>query len=152
MPNFMPEYSILKPETSSDSPSAMSNGARPSSAIAAIRKITAASGAIQMYQTSWPWMMAFMPMEPEKMVGIRSMVSIGTSKETMTATWRKAPIRANLLFDDQPAMMIDSVPIAPAAMIYSTPMFRSTPTKSGYNGTTAHRIKTDIIERIGARL
>src|SRR5512139_799846 len=148
----MPEYSMLKPETSSDSPSAMSNGARPSSAIAAIRKIKAASGASQKYQISWPWMMAFIPMEPEKMVGIRSMVNIGTSKETMTATWRKAPIRANLLFDDQPAIIMDSVPIAPAAMMYSTPMFKSTPRKVGASGTTAHRIKTDIIERIGARL
>ena len=96
--------------------------------------------------------MAPIPMEPAKIVGISSMVSIGTSKETMTATWRKAPIRANLLFDDQPAMMMDNVPIAPAAMMYSTPMFKSTPSIVGASGTTAHRINTDIIESMGARL
>ncbi len=97
-------------------------------------------------------MMAFMPMDPAKMVGISSMVSIGTSKEIITATWRKAPIRANLLFDDQPAMIMESVPIAPAAMMYSAPMFKSTPRMVGASGTTAHRINTDIMESIGAML
>ena len=45
----------------------------------------------------------------------------------MFATMRKAPSRAYLLFDDQPAMMMASVPSAPAATMYSSPTFRSTP-------------------------
>jgi hypothetical protein len=80
-------------------------------------------------------------------------VSIGISNDNITATSRNAPISEYLLFDDQPAMMIESVPIAPAAMIYNTPMFKSVRRGwMGASGTTAHRINTDIIERIGARL
>ena len=41
MPNFIPEYSIWKPATISDSASERSKGARPNSAIAEIKKITA---------------------------------------------------------------------------------------------------------------
>ncbi len=58
----------------------------------------------------------------------------------------------NLLFDDQPPMMTDSVPIEPAAMMNSSPVFKSTPVMTGASGTTAHKINTDIIESIGARL
>src|SRR5215204_409111 len=79
-------------------------------------------------------------------------VSIGISNESITATSRNAPINANLLFDDQPAMMIDSVLIAPAAIIYNAPTFKSTPSMVGASGTTAHKTRTDIIERIGAIL
>src|ERR1700752_3393334 len=86
------------------------------------------------------------------MVGMSNVVSIGISNETSTATWRNAPIKAYLLFDDQPAMMIERAPMAPAAMIYKAPMFKSTPSMVGANGTTAHKIKTDIIESNGARL
>src|SRR5512133_72296 len=102
MPNFMPEYSMLKPATSSDSPSDRSNGERPNSAIAAIRKMSAAKGESKTNQMSWLWMMAFMPMEPAKMVGMSMTASIGTSNEIITATWRNAPMTENLLFDDQP--------------------------------------------------
>src|SRR5215216_8028378 len=120
--------------------------------MAAIRKINAASGARKKNQTSWLSMIALIPIDPAKIVGISNIVNMGISNETITATWRNAPMRANLLFDDQPAMIMESVPIAPAAMIYSAPMFKSTPSMVGARGTTAHRINTDIIESIGAML
>src|SRR5512143_505283 len=124
MPNFMPEYSMLYPATSSDSASPMSKGARPSSAMAAMMKMRAPSGDRTTYQIFCPWMMAFVPMEPAKMVGMSSMATMGISNETSTATWRKAPSRAYLLFDAQPAIIMESVPMAPAATRYSTPMLR----------------------------
>jgi hypothetical protein len=96
--------------------------------------------------------MAFMPIEPARMVGMSSMAIIGTSNETSTATCRKAPIKANLLFDDQAAMMMESVPIAPAAMTYRAPTFKSTPRMTGASGMIAHNNSTDMSERIGARL
>src|SRR5687767_14330648 len=117
-----------------------------------MRKITAASGATQKNQISCISMMAFIPMEPARMVGISNMVSIGISKETFMATWRYASINATLLLDAQSAIMMESVQIVPAAMIYSVPMFKSTPRVVGASGAIAHRIKTDIVESIGAML
>src|SRR4030095_12640472 len=91
-------------------------------------------------------------MELAQRGGINIVVSIGISNESITATSRNAPINENLLLDDQPAMMIESVPMAPVAMIYNAPTFKSTPRILGASGTTAHKTKTDIIERMGARL
>src|SRR5512135_1956995 len=108
---------MWKPATISDSASFISNGARPSSAIAVIMNMAAARGARKKYQIFCERMIVFMLIEPARMVGISMVAIIGTSNETMTATWRKAPIRAYLLLEAQPAMMIESVPIAPAAMI-----------------------------------
>src|SRR5688500_10540434 len=97
-------------------------------------------------------MMAFIPSDPAKMAGIRTVVSVVSSNETSTSTWRHAPLNIYLLFEDQPAIIIDSAQIAPAAMIYSAPIFKSTPRMVGARGTTAHKITTDIIESNGARL
>ena len=49
-------------------------------------------------------------------------------------------------------MIIESVPIAPAATIYKAPTLRSTPNIVGARGMIAHNRSTDVSDRIGARL
>ena len=50
-PKRMPEYSVAKPATISESASVRSNGVRLASAVAAMKKISAASGWRKMYQS-----------------------------------------------------------------------------------------------------
>ena len=105
-----------------------------------------------MYQTSCACTISLTPIFPDKTVGMSSATTIGISYEIITATWRNEPSRANLLFDDQPAMMIESVPSEPTPIRYSTPTFKSTPKRTGASGRTAHNNSTDIIISTGARL
>ncbi len=80
MPNFMPEYSMLKPATISDSASSRSNGARPVSATEVMKKMKAATGALNRNQT---WFcaceMAFMLMLEASNTGTRIARIMGTS-------------------------------------------------------------------------
>src|ERR1035437_6680376 len=50
-PKRIPEYSVAKPATSSESASVMSNGVRLASAVAAMKKMSAASGCLKMNQS-----------------------------------------------------------------------------------------------------
>ena len=56
-PNRMPEYSVAKPATISESASVRSNGVRFASAVAAMKKIRAPSGCWKTYQSvnQPPW-------------------------------------------------------------------------------------------------
>src|SRR5664279_2332604 len=49
-PKRMPEYSVAKPATISESASVMSNGVRLASAVAAMKKMTAANGCLKTNQ------------------------------------------------------------------------------------------------------
>ena len=63
---------------------------------------------------------------------------IDTSYETICALERRAPIKAYLEFDDQPARINASTPTLETASTNSTPMFTSVITaQSGPKGTTA---------------
>ena len=50
-PNRMPEYSVAKPATISESASVMSNGVRLASAVAAMKKISQARGCLKTNQS-----------------------------------------------------------------------------------------------------
>src|SRR5512140_2527821 len=50
-PKRMPEYSVAKPATISESASVMSNGVRLASAVAAMKKTSAASGCLKTNQS-----------------------------------------------------------------------------------------------------
>src|SRR5664279_5899472 len=50
-PNRMPEYSVAKPATISESASVISNGVRLASAVAAMKKISRASGCLNANQS-----------------------------------------------------------------------------------------------------
>ncbi len=93
---------------------------------------------------------AVTPIEPASIVGMSSVSTIGISYDTSCATARNAPSRANLLFDDQPAMMMPSVPMAPMETMYRTPTFRSVPRNPGAKGTTAQMPTTDMTTSSGA--
>ena len=51
-PKRIPEYSVAKPATISESASVRSNGVRFASAVAAMKKITNASGCLNTYQSN----------------------------------------------------------------------------------------------------
>src|SRR5664280_1554021 len=71
-PKRMPEYSVLKPATISESASVMSNGVRLASAVAAMKKMSAARGCLKTNQSSadpdCASTMWFMLMVPARMI------------------------------------------------------------------------------------
>ena len=71
-PKRIPEYSVAKPATISESASVRSNGVRFASAVAAMKKMMKASGCCKMYQSNnepdcW-WTMWFRLIVPARMI------------------------------------------------------------------------------------
>lgn len=96
-------YSTLNPETSSDSPSVRSNGARLVSASVEINHIIA-SGHVGMISQMCSCVVISEDMVNDPFMSItdKTMIARDTSYEIACATARSAPIKAYLEFDDQP--------------------------------------------------
>lgn len=103
-----PAYSTLKPETSSDSPSVRSKGARFVSARVEMYHIAANGQAGIISQiASWAMLKVCRVKPPVKMMAFRRMSPRLTSYEMVWATARRAPIRAYLELDAQPEPKIE---------------------------------------------
>lgn len=103
-----PAYSTLKPETSSDSPSVKSKGARLVSAKVEIYHIAASGQAGKSIQTaSWATLKVCSVNPPVKIIIFRRIRPKLTSYEIVWATARKAPIRAYFEFEAHPEPRIE---------------------------------------------
>lgn len=103
-----PAYSTLKPETSSDSPSVRSKGARLVSAKVEIYHIAAKGQAGRISQMlSWAILKVCNVKPPVKIMAFKRMSPRLTSYEMVWATARKAPIRAYFELDAQPDPRIE---------------------------------------------
>lgn len=101
--NGPPAYSTLKPETSSDSPSVRSKGARLVSAKVEIYHIAARGHAGKINQTlSWATLKVWSVKPPVKIIALNKISPRLTSYEMVCATARRAPIRAYFEFEAQP--------------------------------------------------
>lgn len=98
-----PAYSMLKPETNSDSPSVRSKGARLVSANVEMYHIMARGHAGMISQmVSWARLNVWSVKPPAKMIKARRIRASVTSYEMVCATARRAPMRAYLEFEAQP--------------------------------------------------
>lgn len=101
--NGPPAYSTLKPDTSSDSPSVRSKGARFVSARVEIYHIAASGQAGSNIQTlSWAMLKVCRVKPPVKIIVLNRIRPRLTSYEMVWATARRAPMRAYFEFDAQP--------------------------------------------------
>jgi hypothetical protein len=96
-------YSVLKPDTSSDSPSARSNGVRLVSAKQDANHIPANGGAIKINPTgTWAAINSFILNLPTKIKNDRRISARLTSYEIVWATLRNPPSTAYFELEDQP--------------------------------------------------
>jgi len=103
--NAPPLYSVLKPDTNSDSPSAKSKGVRLVSASVVVNQISIRGGAmIKIGVSRWYRLNIFR--ECMRMRGDRRTRAILTSYEMVCAALRRAPSRAYFEFDDHPAIRV----------------------------------------------
>lgn len=103
-----PAYSTLKPETSSDSPSVRSKGARLVSAKVEMYHIAARGQAGMTSQmASWAVLNVCRVKPPVKMIVLRRMSPKLTSYEMVWATARSAPMRAYFELDAHPEPRIE---------------------------------------------
>src|SRR3989338_2885666 len=155
--NAMPEYSTWKPATISDSPSAMSNGARLVSATPEIRYTRNIGNSGSRYQFSmpkrpcWPFTISPRFMLCEAISTHTSANPIAISYDTICAAERTAPRNAYFELDAQPAMMMPYTPSEVIAKIYNRPALRLDSTIPSVNGTTAHAASDGASAMIGAR-
>src|SRR3990172_3851850 len=118
----------------------------------AMKKMNAAAGATTIYQGCCASTMSTRLMEPDSITGTRAESTNGTSYEINCAMARRAPTRAYLLFEPQPASRMPSSPRPPMAIRNRMPTEMLTPKKVLEKGVTAHIINTAETERTGARL
>lgn len=98
-----PAYSTLNPETSSDSPSVRSKGARLVSASVEMYHMAARGQAGKISHTaSWATLKVCNVKPPVKIIAFRRIRPRLTSYEMVWATARRAPIRAYFEFEAQP--------------------------------------------------
>lgn len=103
-----PAYSTLNPETSSDSPSVRSKGARFVSASVEIYHIAARGHAGKRSQMgSWAILKVCRVKPPERIIMLRRISPRLTSYEIVCATARNAPISAYLELEAQPEPKIE---------------------------------------------
>lgn len=103
-----PAYSTLKPETSSDSPSVRSKGARLVSARVEIYHIAARGQAGKMSHTlSWATLKVCNVKPPVKIMVLKRISPRLTSYEIVWATARSAPIRAYFELEAHPDPRIE---------------------------------------------
>lgn len=103
-----PAYSTLKPETSSDSPSVRSKGARLVSARVETYHIAARGQAGTINQMlSWAMLKVCRVKPPVKIIILRRMSPRLTSYEIVWATARRAPISAYFELEAQPEPRIE---------------------------------------------
>lgn len=103
-----PAYSTLNPETSSDSPSVRSKGARLVSARVEINHMAARGQVGRMSQMlSWATLNVCRVKPPVKMIMLRRISPRLTSYEMVCATARRAPTRAYFEFEAHPEPRIE---------------------------------------------
>lgn len=103
-----PAYSTLNPETSSDSPSVRSKGARFVSARVEMYHMAARGHAGRISHTlSWATLNVCKVNPPVKIIIFRRINPRLTSYEIVCATARSAPMRAYLELDAQPEPKIE---------------------------------------------
>lgn len=124
--NGPPAYSTLKPETSSDSPSVRSKGARLVSASVEMYHIAARGHAGRTSQTlSCAVLKVWRVKPPVKIIMFRRISPRLTSYEMVWATARRAPTRAYFEFDAQPEPRIEYTARLERARMNRIPRFRS---------------------------
>lgn len=143
-----PAYSTLKPDTSSDSPSVRSNGARFVSARVEIYHIAARGHAGASSQIlSWAVLNVCNVYPPEKIITDRRISPRLTSYEIVWATARRAPISAYFELDAHPDPRMEYTARLERARINRTPRFKSI---TGYGiGMGAHNVMASVSARMG---
>jgi hypothetical protein len=99
-------YSILNPDTSSDSPSAKSKGVRFVSAKVVINQVTNIGNMTRRGHVTCPCRIMLKLKDMTTQRAVRRIRDILTSYEIVCATPRRAPRRAYLEFDDHPAARV----------------------------------------------
>lgn len=144
-------YSTLNPDTSSDSPSVRSNGARLVSARVEMNHIMA-SGHVGKISHMCSWVVIKVASVNEPFISStdkRIMASV-TSYEIVWATARRAPIRAYFEFEAHPDHKIEYTARLDMASINRTPRFML---MSGYGmGRGVHIMRASVRARIGAMM
>lgn len=145
-----PAYSTLNPETSSDSPSVKSKGARFVSASVEMYHIPARGQAGMMSQMlSWVTLKVCKVNPPVNMMALSRIRPRLTSYEIVWATARRAPIRAYFELDAHPEPKIEYTARLERARMNSTLRFKSI---TGWGkGRGAHKRRARVRASIGAR-
>lgn len=99
-------YSVLNPDTSSDSPSAKSNGVRFVSAIVVINHIVASGSSISIIHEFWLDAIIVISIDFKNNSNEIKISAILTSYEIVCATPRSLPSRAYFEFEHHPAMNV----------------------------------------------
>lgn len=138
-----PAYSTLKPDTSSDSPSVKSNGARFVSANVEIYHIAAKGQAgMRSQMLSWVMLNVCRVYPPEKIITDKRISPRLTSYEIVWATARRAPINAYFEFDAHPDPRIEYTARLDRARINRIPRLRSV---TGWGiGIGAHKVMARV--------
>lgn len=124
--NGPPAYSTLNPDTSSDSPSVRSKGARFVSARVEMYHIAASGQAgTRSQMLSWVVLNICSVYPPEKIITDSRISPKLTSYEIVWATARSAPISAYFEFDAHPEPRIEYTARLESAKINRIPRFRS---------------------------
>lgn len=146
--NGPPAYSILNPDTSSDSPSVRSKGARLVSARVEMYHMAASGQAGISSQTdSWVILNICRVKPPVKIIMESRISPKLTSYEMVWATARRAPIRAYFEFDAHPEPRMEYTARLDRARMNSIPRFKST---MGCGiGMGAHSIRARVSASIG---
>src|SRR5512142_518176 len=121
--NFIPEYSVWNPATSSDSASGRSNGTRLFSAFIATKKMKHATICGSTFQTLCSWYSTIFTRSSEPVSISTPTIERpnGTSYETICAAERRPPISEYLLLEAQPPRMIPYTAVEVSARISSSP-------------------------------
>lgn len=144
-----PAYSTLKPDTSSDSPSVKSKGARLVSASVEMYHIAASGQAGTNSQiVSWVVLNVWRVKPPVKMMALRRIRPRLTSYEIVWATARRAPMRAYLELEAHPDPKIEYTARLESAKINRIVRLRSV---TGWgSGRGAQRVRASVKASIGA--
>lgn len=144
-------YSTLNPETSSDSPSVRSNGARLVSANVEMNHIMA-KGHDGKINQRYSWVIISVDNVNDPLIRRTEsrMIARVTSYEMVCATARRAPIRAYFEFEAHPDQRIEWTARLDMASMNRIPRFMLI---SGYGmGRGIHMVKARVRARIGAMM
>lgn len=145
-----PAYSTLKPETSSDSPSVRSKGARFVSARVETNHIAARGQIGKISHTTSCATLKICKVKPPLKIMVFNRISPKlTSYEMVWATARRAPTRAYLEFEAQPEPRIEYTAKLERARINRMPRFKLV-IGCGM-GMGAHKVRANVRARMGAR-
>lgn len=144
-------YSTLKPDTSSDSPSVRSKGARFVSARVEMNHIMA-RGHAGTSNHSFSWVVIRVERVKDPLINSKDsrIIASVTSYEMVWATARSAPMRAYLEFEAHPDHKMEYTARLDMASMNRTPRFMLT---SGCGiGSGTHMVSASVSARIGAMM